>query len=77
MINKQTHLLVFDGTCVLCNHWVKFVLKRDTEKKFFFTTMQTPFGRNLLQEHGISADDASTFLLLKYGKSFVASEAVF
>jgi predicted DCC family thiol-disulfide oxidoreductase YuxK len=35
-----THLLVFDGYCMLCNRFVQRILKMDTTKKFTFSTLQ-------------------------------------
>ncbi|WP_462136990.1 thiol-disulfide oxidoreductase DCC family protein [Candidatus Mycalebacterium sp.] len=33
-------VIFFDGVCGLCNRFVRFVLKRDTRKIFFFSTLQ-------------------------------------
>jgi predicted DCC family thiol-disulfide oxidoreductase YuxK len=33
-------VVFFDGVCGLCNHFVDFVMKRDSEKKFRYSTLQ-------------------------------------
>lgn len=34
LINRHSHVIVFDGVCNVCAGWVKFVYKRDTEGRF-------------------------------------------
>jgi len=57
-------IIVFDGTCVLCNGWVRFLLKHDRRRRYRFAAMQTDAGRSLLAQHGLDPDDPSSFLLL-------------
>ena len=33
MNENNSELVFFDGVCVLCNNWVKFVIKNDKKKK--------------------------------------------
>lgn len=48
-LNKMLHpgkgILIFDDKCVLCNASVSFLLKRDKEKKLFYTTFNSDFLR--------------------------------
>jgi predicted DCC family thiol-disulfide oxidoreductase YuxK len=46
-------VLVFDGVCVLCSHWVSFVLRHDRHRLYQFAAMQTATGRELLTSHGL------------------------
>ena len=69
-------ILVFDGVCVLCSHWVGFVLRHDARGVYKFAAMQTPTGRQLLIEHGIDPDDPNSFLLLEQGRSYTDTDAV-
>ena len=32
MNENNSELVFFDGVCVLCNNWVKFVIKNDKKK---------------------------------------------
>lgn len=68
-------VIVFDGICVLCNGWVRFLLKRD-RGRYRFASMQSPAGRALLAAHGLDADDPSSFLLVEQGHAFTDSEAI-
>lgn len=56
--------IVFDGHCVLCNGWVRFLLHRDTRARYRFAAMQGTHGRALLQLHGLDPDDPVSFLLV-------------
>ncbi len=37
-------LILFDGVCVLCSYWVRFVIERDTEARFRFAAVQSLYG---------------------------------
>lgn len=69
-------VLVFDGVCVLCSHWVGFVLRHDRQGLYKFAAMQTATGRELLIEHGIDPDDPNSFLLLETGRGYTDTDAI-
>lgn len=73
MSNLKT--IVFDGVCVLCSAWVRFVLRRDHRGQFSFAAMQGAAGRALLQRHGIDPDDPITFLLVDDGIAYTDTDA--
>ena len=58
-------IIVFDGVCVLCNGWVRFLLRHDRREHYRFAAMQTPAGRKLLEVHGLVPDDPVSFLVLE------------
>ncbi len=64
---RSEAIIVFDGVCVLCSHWVGFLLKRDHDHQFRFAAMQSDTGRRLLQEAGLDPDDPSSFILVDGG----------
>ncbi|HKU06281.1 MAG TPA: DCC1-like thiol-disulfide oxidoreductase family protein, partial [Bradyrhizobium sp.] len=33
-------VILYDGVCVFCSRWVRFVAKRDVEQRFRFTAIQ-------------------------------------
>jgi predicted DCC family thiol-disulfide oxidoreductase YuxK len=69
-------ILVFDGVCVLCSHWVSFVLRHDRRGLYKFAAMQTTTGRELLVKHGIDPNDPSSFLLFEQGRGYTDTDAV-
>jgi len=54
------HLLLFDGSCGLCEWLVQFVLARDPAGIFHFASLASPEGRTMVTRHGGDADDMST-----------------
>jgi len=72
---SESRIIVFDGVCVLCSGWVRFVLKRDRQCLFQFAAMQSTTGRRLLTQHGIDPDDPITFLLLDADKPYTDTDA--
>lgn len=60
--------IVFDGVCVLCNGWVRFLLRHDRRQRYRFAAMQGDAGRRLLVDHGLDPDDPVSFLLVEYDR---------
>lgn len=46
------HLILFDGVCGLCDHLVRFVLRRDRRRLFRFAALQSRVGRELVAQGG-------------------------
>jgi predicted DCC family thiol-disulfide oxidoreductase YuxK len=60
-------LVVFDGVCVLCSGFARFILKRDRGLAFRLTTAQSPLGQALFRHYGLDAEDFETNLVLADG----------
>jgi predicted DCC family thiol-disulfide oxidoreductase YuxK len=69
-------VIVFDGVCVLCSRWVDFILRHDRHNRFRLAAMQGAHGRHLLQSHGLSPDDPSSFLLVQDGRGYTDTDAI-
>mgnify|MGYP006196251099 CR=1 FL=1 len=69
-------IIVFDGICVLCNGWVRFLLRHDREDRYRFAAMQSEGGRVLLSAHGLDADNPASFLLVEDGRAWTDSDAI-
>ncbi len=69
-------MIVFDGVCVLCNGWVRFLLRHDRAGRYRYATMQSATGRELLAAHGLDPDDPVSFLLVEGGRTRTDTEAV-
>lgn len=69
-------IIVFDGICVLCNGWVRFLLRHDRKGRYRFAAMQSKGGRALLSENGLDADDPASFLLVEDGRAWTDSDAI-
>ncbi|MGY4515183.1 thiol-disulfide oxidoreductase DCC family protein [Lysobacter sp. HA18] len=69
-------VIVFDGVCVLCNGWVRFLLRYDRKQRYRFAAMQTPAGRSLLEAHGLDPDDPVSFLLVAGANAWTDTDAI-
>lgn len=46
---KYQNLILFDGTCNLCNWWVDLIIKLDMKKKFKFHFLQNEISNEFLK----------------------------
>ncbi|NVK13953.1 MAG: DUF393 domain-containing protein [Rhodobacteraceae bacterium] len=63
------NLIVFDGDCVLCSGFFRFMLLHDRACRFAFATAQSPLGQRLYHELGLPADDFETNVVIVDGRS--------
>jgi Uncharacterized protein conserved in bacteria len=69
-------VIVFDGVCLLCSRWVRFLLKHDSAARYRFASMQSDSGRALLLAHGLDPDSPLSFLLVEEGRGYTDSDAI-
>src|SRR5258708_27980429 len=67
-------VILYDGVCVFCSRWVRFVAARDTAKRFRFTAIQSPYGTRLAQAFGINPDDPDTNAVIHGGVAYFKSD---
>jgi predicted DCC family thiol-disulfide oxidoreductase YuxK len=68
-------LILYDGDCVLCSGWFRFVAQRDVERRFLFTAIQSPYGRALAIRHGIDPDNPQSNAVLIDGETNLKSDS--
>ena len=68
-------VILYDGVCVFCSRWVRFVAARDVERRFRFTAIQSGYGTRLAQAFGIDPDDPDTNAVVHGGEAFFKSDA--
>jgi len=68
-------LIVFDGVCVLCNGFARFVAKRDSAERFRFAEAQSALGGALFRHYGLDDIDFETNLLIQDGRAYGRIEA--
>jgi predicted DCC family thiol-disulfide oxidoreductase YuxK len=69
-------IIVFDGVCLLCSRWVRFLLKHDRAARYRFASMQSDSGRALLLAHGLDPDSPLSFLLVEEACGYTDSAAI-
>jgi predicted DCC family thiol-disulfide oxidoreductase YuxK len=68
-------LILYDGVCVLCSGWVRFIARRDIARRFLFTPIQSEYGRTLALKHGIDPDEPKTNAVLIDGTVNLRSDS--
>jgi predicted DCC family thiol-disulfide oxidoreductase YuxK len=68
-------IILYDGHCIFCSRWVRFVIKRDPGAEFRFLAVQTEQGRALAAKLGIDPDSPETNAVVLAGRAYFKSEA--
>jgi len=68
-------LILFDGVCLLCSAWVRFVVPRDPGARFRFVAIQDATGRGMAARLGIDAAEPETNAVVLDGRAFFKSDA--
>ncbi|WP_298430223.1 thiol-disulfide oxidoreductase DCC family protein [uncultured Jannaschia sp.] len=61
-------VVVFDGVCVLCSGFFRFVLRHDAAGRFHFVTAQSALGQALYRDLGLPTDAFETNLVIVDGR---------
>lgn len=73
--DEPDSLILFDGVCVFCSRWVRFVIERDPERRFRFLPIQSEAGRALAERYGIDPEAPQTNAVVLDGRIFFKSDA--
>lgn len=68
-------ILVFDGKCVLCSGFARFILRTDRHRRFHLLAAQTPLGTALYRHYGLHPTDYETNILIADGRLWQKSES--
>jgi predicted DCC family thiol-disulfide oxidoreductase YuxK len=73
--NKK-YIILFDGTCKLCNNVVKFIAKNDSGKLFCFIPLESEKATEYLNRYHKKNVNKGSVLLIQDEKIFTKSNAV-
>ena len=65
MTPKTKSVIIFDGTCNLCNGVVSWLLQVSPQDVFEFVPFQSNFGQELLERYGFPTEDLETVILIE------------
>jgi predicted DCC family thiol-disulfide oxidoreductase YuxK len=68
-------VILYDGVCVFCSRWIRFVASRDSERRFRFTAIQSSYGTQLAQAFGIDLGEPDTNAVVHGGVAYFKSDA--
>ena len=67
---------LFDGLCGFCNASIRFYLSHERDSTCRFVAIQSAEGRRHAEEHGLDADNPTTFLFIEGGTAYPSSDGV-
>ena len=69
-------LVVFDGVCVLCSAFTRWIIRFDRKQEFRFATAQSALGQALYRAHGLRFDGFETNLVIIDGISYTRLDSL-
>lgn len=70
---ENKRIVLFDGSCGLCNKSIKFIIRHEKKKELYFSALQSEFGTSVLKHFGLVGQDSIVFI--ENGKAFIKSGA--
>jgi predicted DCC family thiol-disulfide oxidoreductase YuxK len=67
-------IIVFDGHCVMCSWFARFVLRHDRRGVFRLLPAQTPLGEELYRHYRLDPLKYETNILIEAGEAWFRSE---
>ena len=64
MHRTGTDLIVFDGSCIFCSGFARFMARYDRKARFSFVTAQSEKGRALYRRYGLDPDLMETNIVI-------------
>lgn len=74
-MSAANHIILYDGFCELCSRSVRFVVKRDHQKRFNYFPLQSDEGKALLKKHTITHVSDNTFVYIENNIVYLKSTA--
>ena len=74
-IRHEDGVILYDGDCLLCSRWVKWVVRHDPEGIFRFTAIGSAYGRAMAVRLAIDPDNPLTNAVIIDGQAHLYSDA--
>jgi predicted DCC family thiol-disulfide oxidoreductase YuxK len=68
-------IVLFDGECQFCDSSVQFIIKHDAKEQFYFASLNSEVGKELLVKYAVSPE-IDSIVLIENDKAYVKSIAV-
>ncbi len=75
MLQANQMIILFDGVCNLCNGFVDFIIRKDTNAVFRFASLQSAFGLKFQEENKALLFGKDTVILVSEDGVFTESVA--
>jgi predicted DCC family thiol-disulfide oxidoreductase YuxK len=68
-------IILFDGVCVLCSRWVRFVIARDAAQRYRFVAIQSELGRALAARFGVDPDMPQSNVVVRDAQAWFKADS--
>ena len=68
-------MILFDGVCVFCSRWVRWIIRRDKARAFRFLPIQTPRGQAMAERLGLDPTAPQSNAVIRQGWALFKSDA--
>ena len=73
---KNKTIILFDGECAMCNNYILFVAKHDSDDNFRFLSIQNKKVNELKKIHSICTENISSIYIIDNNEVKIKSKAV-
>jgi len=70
------YIIIFDDDCLVCNKAVRFIIKKDPQAIFHFTSMHSKTAQRLIKDFNIEQKDRDSIIFVKDERALLRSDAV-
>lgn len=70
----MNNIILFDGDCNFCDHSVQFIIKRDKNAVYKFTSLQSEIGQEIKRKYQVP-EHIDSIILVKDDKCYFKSAA--
>jgi predicted DCC family thiol-disulfide oxidoreductase YuxK len=67
-------VILYDGVCVFCSRWIRYIATHDVSRRFRFTAIQSDYGTRLAQAFNIDPNDPDTNAVIHGGIAWFKSD---
>lgn len=75
-MDEYNNILLFDGICNLCNGLVKFIIRRDHDKRILIIPLQSDEGKMIVKKVISDSEDIKTVVYITGNSYFLRSSAI-
>jgi len=75
-MSENDRVILFDGVCVLCSYWARFLIRFDKDRRYKLATVQSDEGKAILVWCGLPTDEYDTLVFVEGRDFYVRSTAI-
>lgn len=68
-------IILFDGYCNLCNSYVNFIIRKDKNNNFKFSSLQSGYGKSISEKFELPGQNYDSFLFVENERCYIKSTA--